>query len=101
MINIKYDNINSSLYVKLTQSTIEDSEEIKNGFIIDFDENEAIVGFEILDLKNKYNIQIPIENILGGFGLNIIYLMNKDTPLFWKSCQCNKTNSATLSLNMI
>ena len=78
-----------------------DSEEIKDGFIIDFDENEEIVGFEILDLKDKSSIQISIEDILGGFELNILYLADKDIPLFWKNCQYTDSKSAILSLNII
>ena len=51
-MKIKIDNEVNALYISLYDEVdIIDSEEIKPGFIVDYDKDNNIVGIEILDLK--------------------------------------------------
>ncbi len=40
-----------SIYVRIENQTVLDSEEIADGIIIDYDEHEKIVGVELLGIK--------------------------------------------------
>ena len=53
MKNITYDPIADAVYVRLKDSKIVDSETIASGVIYDYDENDQIVGVEILSVKKR------------------------------------------------
>lgn len=48
-MKLKVDKENDALYLRLDDSTIVESEEVQPGVILDFDENNRVVGIEILD----------------------------------------------------
>lgn len=50
-MNIHYDEKIDALYIHLDNSDIMESEEIKPGIIFDFNEDNKIVGIEILNVK--------------------------------------------------
>lgn len=50
-MKLRLDNKNDVLYLKLYESTIVDSEEVKPGIILDFDTNGNVVGVEMLGVS--------------------------------------------------
>ena len=42
-----------SLYLRLDESRIVESEEVKPGIILDFDENDQVVGVEFLSISSR------------------------------------------------
>ncbi len=50
---IKYDKETDIVYIKLTDNPVAESDEGKQGVIIDYDEKENIVGIEILNASSK------------------------------------------------
>lgn len=58
-MKIKIDKINDTLYFKIDESAIVESEEIQPGVILDFDNKNNVVGLEILNISNKVT-----ENVL-------------------------------------
>ena len=48
-MRICYDEKMDALYIRLKESHYEESDEIKDGVILDYDKNGNIIGIEILD----------------------------------------------------
>ncbi len=59
---INYDQEVDAAYFRLENQTVLDSEEIADGIIIDYDENNQIVGVELLGVKtiNIGNLSVLI-----------------------------------------
>jgi uncharacterized protein YuzE len=49
----KIDRDNDTLYFRLTDDAIFESEEVQPGVILDFDENGLVVGVEMLALSTR------------------------------------------------
>jgi uncharacterized protein YuzE len=47
-MKVKVDREADALYMRLTDTRIHDSEEVKPGVILDYDEQNNLVGIEIL-----------------------------------------------------
>lgn len=52
-MKVKYDKEVDILYIKLSDSPIEESDENKPGVILDYDAKGTVVGIEILDASKK------------------------------------------------
>lgn len=52
-MRIKVDKTNDTLYFRLDDSAIVESEEVQPGVILDFDANGKVVGVEILGLSTR------------------------------------------------
>jgi len=52
-MKLKVDKESDALYLRLDDSAIVESEEVQPGVILDFDENNRVVGIEILDLSTR------------------------------------------------
>ncbi len=53
MIKIsKYDSEVDGISVQIVDENVLDSEEIAEGIIVDYNDNDEIIGFELLDIKN-------------------------------------------------
>lgn len=52
-MKLKIDKETNTLYLRLDESKIVDSEEVKPGVILDYDENENVVGIEILNVRGR------------------------------------------------
>lgn len=52
-MKVNYDESTDALYVRLADSKIIESEEIRPGFVLDFDADGQVVGFEMLDLLRR------------------------------------------------
>ncbi len=59
-MKIQYDNETDSIYVKLSDDKILESQEIKKDVIVDYNEKDEIVAVEVLNVKsNSHEIDIP------------------------------------------
>jgi uncharacterized protein YuzE len=52
-MKIKYDRDEDALYFRFDDSNITDSEEVRPGIVLDFNEQNQVVGIEILSLKKQ------------------------------------------------
>ncbi len=52
-MRIKLDRENDALYFRLDENKIVESEEIRPGVILDFDENDQVVGVEFLGISAR------------------------------------------------
>ena len=52
-MRIRVDRENDSLYFCLDESRIVESEEVQPGVILDFDENDQVVGVEFLRISSR------------------------------------------------
>jgi len=58
-MRLRIDKKNDTLYLRLNESAIVESEEVQPGVILDFDAQGRIVGIEILRLSEK----VPVEKL--------------------------------------
>jgi uncharacterized protein YuzE len=52
-MRIKVDKSNDTLYFRLDESAIVESEEVQPGVVLDFSANGKVVGVEILELSTR------------------------------------------------
>jgi len=52
-MKIIVDKETDTLYFRLDEKKIVESEEVRSGVILDFDENESIVGVEFLNISTR------------------------------------------------
>ena len=52
-MKIKMDKTSDALYFRLDDSKIMESEEVRPGVILDFDEHENVVGIEFLNVSAR------------------------------------------------
>lgn len=57
-MKIDFDKDTEAIYFRLNDSKIIESEEVAPGVVYDFDEQNTVVGIEILNLSNKTPEQI-------------------------------------------
>ncbi len=56
-MKVKVDKKNDALYFRLDESKIVESEEIEDGIILDYDNNNNVVGIEILGVTKRLSIE--------------------------------------------
>jgi len=56
-MRIKIDKQSDALYFRLDESRIVESEEIRPGVILDYDENETVVGVEFLNISKRARME--------------------------------------------
>jgi uncharacterized protein YuzE len=54
-MRIKVDRQSDALYFRLDEQRIVESEEVRPGVILDFDENGRVVGVEFLGISSRVN----------------------------------------------
>lgn len=52
-MRIRYDEEVDALYIRLDDSKVVESEEVKPGIVLDFNAKKQVVGIEVLDLKRR------------------------------------------------
>jgi len=52
-VKVTFDEVSDALYVRLDDSPIVESETIRPGVILDYDEKDQVVGVEILSVVNR------------------------------------------------
>jgi uncharacterized protein YuzE len=56
-MRIKIDLESDTLYFRISEDPIEESEDINKGLIVDYDADGRVVGIEILNVKEKFKIE--------------------------------------------
>jgi uncharacterized protein YuzE len=52
-MRIRYDEKVDALYLRLDDSKVVESEEVKPGIVLDFNARKQVVGIEVLELKRR------------------------------------------------
>jgi len=52
-MRIHYDEKVDALYLRLEDSKVVESEEVKPGIVLDFNAKKQVVGIEVLDIKRR------------------------------------------------
>jgi uncharacterized protein YuzE len=52
-MRLKIDSENDALYLRLDETAIVDSEEIKPGVVLDYNKDDKVVGVEILNISPR------------------------------------------------
>jgi len=52
-MRIKVDKEGDALYFRFDESKIVESEEVRPGVILDYDENDRVIGVEFLDISTR------------------------------------------------
>ena len=55
-MRIKVDKDTDTLYFRLDENSIVESEEIKPGVILDYDKNDQVVGVEFLNVSKRATV---------------------------------------------
>ena len=58
-MKVHFDEQSDAVYFRLNDSSIVESEEVKPGLILDYNEKNQIVGFEILHVASR----VPAANL--------------------------------------
>jgi uncharacterized protein YuzE len=58
-MKVHFDEQSDAVYFRLDDSRIVQSEEVKPGFIVDYNEKNQIIGFEILRVATR----VPVANL--------------------------------------
>lgn len=66
-MRIRYDEKVDALYIRLRESKYHENDEIKEGFILDYDKEGNIIGIEILDASSYLH---PSELSSVSFDIN-------------------------------
>jgi uncharacterized protein YuzE len=56
-MRLKVDKESDALYFRLDEAAIVESEEVQPGIILDFNEEGQVVGFEILALSKRVDLE--------------------------------------------
>ena len=66
-MKIKYSKEADAIYVYFKEEYVAKSKEIEDGVVVDFDEKGQLIGIEVLDVSQRYNlsdiVNINIENL--------------------------------------
>ena len=57
-MRLKIDKDNDALYFRLDENAIVESEEVRLGVILDFDEKGQVVGIEILNISSQATLMM-------------------------------------------
>ncbi len=52
-MRIRINKESNSLYFRFDENRVVDSEEIRPGVILDFDENDKVIGIEFLNISSR------------------------------------------------
>lgn len=53
-MKLHYDPEVDALYLRLGESKIVESEEVRPGIVLDYDEQNRVVGLEVLNLRKRF-----------------------------------------------
>ena len=54
-MKLRVDKESDAIYLRLDDSTVVESEEVRDGVILDFDESGKVVAIELLNLSERYS----------------------------------------------
>ncbi|MCX6025697.1 MAG: DUF2283 domain-containing protein [Chloroflexi bacterium] len=58
-MKVHFDEKADAVYLRLDESSIVDSEEVRPGIVLDFNERDEVVGIEILRVKQR----VPLADL--------------------------------------
>lgn len=64
-MRLSYDPEADAIYLRLSESAVRESEEVRPGFVFDFDSEGLVIGIEILGVR-RYSRDTPLELQLQG-----------------------------------
>lgn len=67
-----FDKIADSLYIQFSREKVKDTEEIQEGIVIDYGENNLVIGIEVLNYTEK---NINLNEIISLSAEEIIPLI--------------------------
>ncbi len=74
-MKIEYDREVDALYIRIQEKKVFKTREIEEGINIDIDENNKIIGLEVLDATKKYPLMdifnISTENLILEKTVNV------------------------------
>lgn len=66
-MKIEYSKQADALYVYFKEEFVARSKEIEDGIVIDFDEQDQLIGIEVLDVSQRFTlsdiVNVSIENL--------------------------------------
>ncbi len=66
-MKIEYSKEADAIYVYFKEEFVAKSKEIEDGVVIDFDEKDQLIGIEVLDVSQRFNlsdiVNVSIENL--------------------------------------
>lgn len=109
-MRLEYDGKADAVYIRLRNSKILESEEVSPGVVYDFDEQNQVVGIEILELKDRSVEQLrqldfpfsaedrqQLSSLLSEWGKTLIFrgLKSRNFVIFSWSDRRGLGNSLT------
>ncbi len=67
-MRVRVDSQSDAIYIDLSQGVIENSEEVSDGIILDYDAQGRLVGIEILDASKKTQDKETLRTISMEMG---------------------------------
>ena len=69
-MKIEYDREVDTIYIRIQEKYVAKTKEVAEGINVDFDEEEKVIGFEILDATDRYSradiFNLATENLMLG-----------------------------------
>ncbi|MEO0094746.1 MAG: DUF2283 domain-containing protein [candidate division WOR-3 bacterium] len=66
-MKIEFDKQADALYIYMQERPVKKTKEIEEGILVDFDEDNRLIGIEILDVTKRFNlsdiVNLQIENL--------------------------------------
>ena len=57
-VRVRYDEQVDALYIKLKETSYHESDEIREGFIVDYDKDGNVIGIEMLDVSEYLTLMV-------------------------------------------
>ena len=71
-MRIEYDREANALYIQMQEKEVAKTREVEEGVLIDFDGENRLIGIEILDVTNRFNladiVNLHVENMPAEVG---------------------------------
>jgi uncharacterized protein YuzE len=66
-MKIEFDKQADALYIHLQEKTVAKTKEVEEGILLDFDEDNRLIGLEILDVTKRFAladiVNLQVENL--------------------------------------
>jgi len=66
---LRYDRFADALYIRLRDGRVVESDEVAPGIIVDFDENNEVIGIEVLQVSKRRLDLLKLLLLEGPEGL--------------------------------
>jgi uncharacterized protein YuzE len=66
-MRIQYDREADALYIQMQEKKVTKTKEVEEGLLVDFDEEDKLIGIEILDATKRFElsdiVNLHVENM--------------------------------------